>query len=146
MLSGMSSPAVPPRTASPLPLPPQVQTQTKPSRPLKSHAHGTNKRHLQEVSNYSIYSSFFFILWKQEPRPPTPPLTTAHYKKKRSYDVLPTDPSNFLKPATHLVRAYWSFLSLFLMLQISFIPIRLRTATLLCLLVTHHDRNWDLNR
>ena len=87
----------------------------------------------------------FLIPWKQEPRPPTPPLTTAHYKKKRSYDVLPTDPSNFLKPATHLVRAHWSFLSLFLILQISFFLIRLRAATLLCLLETHHDRNLDLN-
>ena len=70
MLSGMSSPAVSPRAASPLPLPPQVQTQTKPSRPLKSHAHGSNKRHLQEVSNYSIYSSFFSYFGNRNPGPP----------------------------------------------------------------------------
>lgn len=78
-----SSPPPPVRPSSP----PQPPPQTAPSHPTPQQH--TYKQHKREVH--------------QNFRPPTPPIT-SHYKKKRSYDLLPTEAfASFMKPPVHVV-------------------------------------------
>ena len=80
-------------TAAPSSPPPAVRP-SSPLPPETTPVYSMHQAHMQKQHYHEVHQPF---------RPPTPP-TTSHYRKKRSFDLLPTEAfPTFMKPPMHVV-------------------------------------------